>query len=317
MKFRKYSSLENHYREKVIAFYRLNGKENVPYVLTEKVHGANFSFWTDGNEVKVASRNQFVDENFYGCGEVIERYSERIAKLYTIAGTAALEESVEVETLAIYGELYGPGVQKGVRYGSEKDFVAFDILIDGVYVDYSALKFLCGLVDIPVVPKLAVVSCLSEALEYDNTFVSLLGKEKGIDAEDNIAEGFVAKPFCFSDQYIDSERVILKSKTEKFTEKQKSPKAKRNPSEPDPLIPLVEPYVNANRLDAVVSKMGPLTPKDFGTVIKAMCEDVIEDMVKDGDVPADWRGLDEYKGLGKSANKVVVPFLKAELLPKL
>jgi hypothetical protein len=70
-------------------------------------------------------------------------------------------------------------------------------------------------------------------------------------------------------------------------------------------------------LNAVVSKLGNITPKDFGLVIKEMTLDVIADMVKDGDAPEDWKRQDAFQSLGQSVNNVVIPFLKRELLPKL
>lgn len=205
--------------------------------------------------------------------------------------------------------------RKVSKYGTEKDFVAFDIRIDGKFQDTYVTEQLMQEFGIPYVPVLAKVDSLTEALEYNNLFVSKLGRLNGIDHEDNITEGFIIKPAVVS--YIGDTRVILKSKNERWQEKSRAPKKPRVMRDQDPLVPVIEQYVNSNRADAVISKMGEITVKDFGQLIKAMGEDVIEDMIKDGDAPVDWRHDDEYKRLGVVVNKVVVPFLKREILPKL
>lgn len=313
IEFKKYNSVENHYREKTIDYYRMHGLENIRYELTEKVHGANFSMWTDGYEVKVASRNQWVDGTFYGCQEVLEKYSAALGTLQAGVSQAEGKNSV----IGVYGELFGPSIQKGIRYGNEKDFVAFDFRVNGVWVSPEYSRGALEAAGFNYVPVLAIVDSLTKALKTPNDFISLTGLRKGIEDDDNIAEGFVIKPYEEQHMYIGDDRVILKSKNDKWSEKSKAPKKSKAPTKDDPLKPLIEPYVNVNRLAAVTSKLGEITVKDFGVVIKELCADVIEDMVKDGDAPEDWRHLDDYKTLGASVNKVVVPFLKKELLPKL
>lgn len=311
MEFIKYSSIENHYREREIDKIRMHGLENVQYELTEKIHGANFSFWYNGTDLRVASRSQFVDGTFYGCQEVIDKYSDCVRFMYDcLFGKSAGFPVV------IYGELYGPSIQKGIKYGTKKDFVAFDISVNGVRENPGMIKYYLGLTKIKYVPVLGVVNSLSEALAFNNEFQSELGKLHGVDDPENIAEGFVVKPLKLSDMYIGSDRVILKSKNEKWSEKSKAPKVKVQKQD-DILVPIIEPYVNINRLDAVTSKLGPLTPKHFGIVIKEFAADVMVDMIKDGDAPEDWRHDDKFKSLGNSINSVVIPFLKRELLPKL
>lgn len=60
MEFKKFSSLENTYRQNLIDKVQYEGKDGGAWIVTEKIHGANFSFWCDGIEVKTASRTQFV-----------------------------------------------------------------------------------------------------------------------------------------------------------------------------------------------------------------------------------------------------------------
>ena len=67
MKFKRYNSIENTYRTKTINTIAEQGKSGGEWVVEEKVHGANFSFWFDGN-LKTAKRSGFVGndgENFF------------------------------------------------------------------------------------------------------------------------------------------------------------------------------------------------------------------------------------------------------------
>lgn len=121
MEFKKFSSLENTYRQNLIDKVQYEGKDGGVWVATEKIHGANFSFWCNGDEVKVASRSQFVDGTFYNCQSVINRYAE---------GILTWCQEKNVKDFVVYGELYGDGIQKEVKYG-QKDFAAFDIVIEG------------------------------------------------------------------------------------------------------------------------------------------------------------------------------------------
>lgn len=312
MEFHKYSSLENHYREKVVEQFRARELANEVYILTEKVHGANFSFWTDGKSVQVASRSQFVDGTFYGCQDVIDLYHDAVLRLHSFL------ELGHGNTLTVYGELFGPKIQKGVKYATDKDFVAFDIAIDGRYMAQAeAADVITNNSGFNFVPVIDEVIGLDAALEYSNEFESVLARRNGISDPENIAEGLVIQVAELGNIYFGDTRAIIKSKNDKWAEKVKTPKRPRVEQKDDPLVPLVEQYVNENRMHAVLSKIGDVTVQQFGEIIKAMGQDVIEDMVKDGDVPDNWRDVEEYENLGKSVNKVVVPFLKKELLPKL
>ena len=61
--FKKYNSIENTYREKQIEQVYLHGYDNEKYVVQEKVHGANFSFITDGEVIQVAKRSGLIAED--------------------------------------------------------------------------------------------------------------------------------------------------------------------------------------------------------------------------------------------------------------
>ena len=131
LEFVKFPSLENHYRENVVHKARELGYENELYLITEKVHGANFSFHTkvtvgEPTEFKPAKRTDFIadDESFYGCRPVIAKYKDRVIAL---AEAIARGEKAPDCNIVIYGELYGGKVQNAMSYKKEQDFVAFGL----------------------------------------------------------------------------------------------------------------------------------------------------------------------------------------------
>ena len=313
MKFKKYTSTENSYRDKYIAILREYGFDNVPWVAHEKIDGANFSFITDGKTVAVASRNQLVDGGFYHCQQVIDKYTEKVQYLKNI-------HFADAKQIQIYGELFGKGIQNKIFYTDEKDFMAFEIQVDGVVVNADIAAGLLTIVGIPTPPSFGVFESMDAALEIPCVFISRVFDEIftgesvcQYELGENDAEGLVLKPVA--PVYLNcGGRVILKNKNPKFREKKKK---KKTPSAPNPWIDIADQYVTENRLDAILSKEGELTNKDFGKIIRLMCNDVIDDMIKDEDLPENWKKLDECKLAGKGVSTAVAAFLKANLLHKL
>lgn len=181
----------------------------VRWVVTEKVHGANFSFVTNGSEVRCAKRRSFLaeDEQFYCWKKVRDRHAAAVLRLF--AEVARLHEARFVH---LYGEIYGGSyphpdvrptgdklVQHGVYYCPEVRFVAFDLL---VVPDDAPPRFLpheeaaqlldrCG---IPRAEPLLVTNSLAEALAYPLGFVTRIPASLGLPPlEANVAEGVVVK----------------------------------------------------------------------------------------------------------------------------
>merc|ERR1712038_1820280 len=134
-----------------------------------------------------------------------------------------------------------------------------------------------------------------EMLNMNNTFDSLIMKKSN-----NIAEGFVFKCVIEPEYKIkeNSARLIIKSKTDKFSEivansgKQKARK-QANSKKGFNLNALIDALdeinkaqynevmalVNENRLDAVLSKMTD-KQKNFKRIVSAMYDDVVTDFGK-------------------------------------
>lgn len=293
MKFEKYPSIENHYREEFIQSIRKNPDAMVSeWVVTEKIHGANFSFWTDGNDLRVASRSQFTDGNFNNCHGVIELYKKQIKDIFNSLNN--------IEYMVAYGELYGQGVQKGIHYFNNKDFILFDIAVkepskeELTFLSFEKVRELSNTFLVPLVPVI-FEGTFSECLNQENTFDSVIAN-----IPENIAEGLVIRPKGKDIHNHRGQRIIIKSKNNKWSEKQ-TKKIKNRPRNLEhPLQEVISEYINENRVNNVLSKLDNIDineKKDFGMILGLTSKDVIEDLIKDGNLPEDWKKSDELKPL--------------------
>lgn len=273
MEFNKFSSLENTYRQNLIDKVQYEGKDGGLWMATEKLHGANFSFWCDGIEVKVASRTQFVDGTFYNCQAVINKYSDAVLNLFhNLTG--------DHKELVIYGELFGGNVQKEVEYG-EKDFRAFDLVVDGSPANKEKVYQLLSLLGtIPFVPVIHI-GTFAECLSLSNTFKSTLTPE-GYE-EDNTSEGLVIEP-VEPNWLNNGSRIYFKNKTEGFSEKKRKPKEHivfELSDEESELMNELLTYNTTQRVSNVISKIGQVTNKDFGKILGLTTQDLLEEFTKE------------------------------------
>jgi len=130
-------------------------------------------------------------------------------------------------------------------------------------------------------------------------------------------EGIVIRPFEKDIYLSNGSRVIIKSKNEKWSEKQKVKKPKYEFTHP--LQPLILEYINVNRLNAVLSKIGgieSLSIKDFGKVLSLYSKDVLGDCIKDEVLPQDYNKNVELKHLNSWLNKQVKNLLMSKFATK-
>lgn len=108
--------------------------------------------------------------------------------------------------VVLYGEGYGPGIQKGGGlYRSDKSFILFDVLVGGKWwLEREAVSDVAAKLGIEAVPYLGRMT-IEEIVERVRTpFASMIGKAT--------AEGIVARPIeTLFDRR--GERVIIKLKT--------------------------------------------------------------------------------------------------------
>lgn len=305
MKFLKFASLDNTYKERHVKDALNLGLGNVQWAVFEKVDGANFSFWYDGVDLRVASRTQFVDESFFNCGEVVEKYAPLIKEFYHSHGLVGL-------TLTVYGELYGDNIQKRVAYGP-KDFAAFDILVDGKPQCMDYLLEFSKLSGVPTAPVLAVVDSLQEALDYENTFKSKLTPKDHVG--DNFAEGTAISP-TIPEFFNTGSRIWFKNKSEMFAESRpkKAVKVEVPLSDGDKdLLSTLLSYVNSSRVLSVISKVGEVSFKDFGKLQGLTVQDVLEEYENDTEQQAP-KQAENWKVVQKELGREVQNVIRKELL---
>lgn len=305
--FVKYSSLTNHYEGKFINGVIMNGLTGGVWVAREKIHGANFSLMTqDGIKVIPAKRSGEIlpTEQFYGCEPVVAKYSESVRRIWEALENAAeygqYAEGLEVQ---VYGEFAGRGVQKDVDYG-EKDFYVFDIRVNGKFLPDNVVANFAAMVGLKMAPLLAY-GTFDEIRALPITFDSVVNlansraippQHNGVEPEfknfmtlkdgegENIAEGFVMKPVqpAFMPN---GERVAIKCKTTKFSEKKNKQANRFNaPSElsenDKAKLDVFTCFLTENRVKNVLSKIdgANLTAKDFGRVMGLTVQDALEEI---------------------------------------
>lgn len=322
--FTKFPSLENTYRQKEIdKIIMMDIKDK--WVVTEKVHGANFSFWVYKDlksgkiDIKCAKRSGWIEdgEKFFNYKLVLEKYRPMLEKL----------RDDQLDDFVMYGELFGGNTQSGMCYKIEQDFVAFDmrwINEDGsLSLPLSKLKVLTldEYYNIPVAPLIGVYDSFEEALSSEESFTSKLIREDFNGKEEHKeAEGVVIEPDTAVYE-TNGSRVYFKKKTKRFLEKSGKPTIKHK--QPTKLSPVVEevlnrslPYICENRFNAVTSKIGEVTVKDIGKVMGLMTQDIIVDIEKDLDVVIDhiFENKSDKQSYMKNLQKCVQDFVKPILL---
>lgn len=307
MTFQKYSSLENHYNGKFIEKIRFSGKDSGVWVAREKIHGTNFSLIIERDAVTPCKRTGPIlpGESFFGHEIILKKYNSAIKFLQSaITGSTS--------SYQIFGEFAGGGIQKGMDYG-EKDFYVFDILVKtendttGSFVDDFMMTNMCCTFGFKTAPLLdrgsfeelsKLVNDFDSVVNYYNELVRMTELDHANTynfgylphGEKNIAEGYVLKP-CYPEFLANGNRVAIKCKNSKFSEKAKSDKpikAKVELSASDKVVlSTFADYSTWNRVSNVISHIGEVGAKDFGKVMGLTMQDIFVEAEREGIVLTD------------------------------
>lgn len=315
LQFKEYSSIENVERTKEINTIIQQGHTAGEWVVTEKVHGANFSFWLDDAGIRCAKRTDWLGEgsSFFNFQDVRDSLAEALRRMYFEIKSAVLPNLCG---MTVYGELFGGHyphkdveraymaqmVQKGVYYHPGNKFMAFDIVLhetageDGTDVKHTVMDhdFVCESCEAFGIPHVPVLfrGTFDECMKYPNEFQSKVPGIFGLPPlEDNIAEGVVLKP-AQPRFFWGGGRVMLKNKNAKWSEKSKKQRPNKDanrennfeftPSEPaQELLDEILTYVTENRLRNVLSKMEQVTDRHFGIIVGNMNRDIMDEFLKD------------------------------------
>ncbi|QXV72535.1 RNA ligase 2 [Shigella phage PSD9] len=299
--FKKYSSLENHYNSKFIEKLRTNGLTGGEWVAREKIHGTNFSLIIERDAVTCAKRTGPIlpAEDFYGYEIVLKNYADSIKAVQDIMETSA------AVSYQVFGEFAGTGIQKNVDYGA-KDFYVFDIIVttesgDVTYVDDYMMESFCKTFGFKLAPLLGrgkfedlikLPNDLDSVLPDYNFMVDNVGLIEAnayvwnaeVKGEVFTAEGYVLKP-CYPLWLPNGNRVAIKCKNSKFSEKKKSDKPIKvavvlSQDDMDLMWQFTD-YVTVNRINNVISKIGEVSPKDFGKVMGLTVQDILEEAARE------------------------------------
>lgn len=212
-------------------FRKLN---KMKWVVTEKVHGANFSFVLADGEVRYAKRKELLEwsDDFFGYQTMVRKIEAHVLRLFN-----ALQQRYTFQKATLYGELFGgayphpevtpisnvQAIQTGVYYAPSIEFCAFDIALengsDRYYLDYEdALTYFetAGILH----AKALHVGTLEEAMNFPTEFSSPVPAHLGLPALPgrNVVEGIVIKPFRHNEILGNKEaRPVLKNQEQRVS----------------------------------------------------------------------------------------------------
>jgi Rnl2 family RNA ligase len=282
-----------------------------PWVVTEKIHGANFALLSDGQAVRCARRKALLaeGEDFFGHTALLPRLVPAVLRLHREV-RARHPDTVEV---TLYGELFGgayphpdvppvPGVQAvqtGVYYSPRVEFCAFDLAREDArgerhYLDSDVLLKLCEAEGV-IATRPLFIGTYEEALEYPTGFESHVPGWFGLPPlKGNLAEGIVLKPQ--KDLWVPTAkgkvRPVLKHKIAEFAEDERfhgATKWKPAPQQGawlsfEDLRSLATAFANEARLASAVSKLGPppsATSPQAEALLELLVEDILEQLETD------------------------------------
>ena len=330
-KFFSYPDIENSYQQGFIDKIKEAGYGEIPYLITEKIHGANSQIEYDvtTEEFLYGNRSKFLaeDEKFYNLQKCLKKYEDSVKKLSRILKKDLAVMGQQLKTVIVYGEIFGGTyphedvqkdrngikVQKGVFYSPSNDWLAFDVAYtvfgsdNRYFLSGNRFFSLCVVSGIDVVPVLCEAKNLDEALAYKDDMPSFVyHKYKLPKIEDNIMEGIVIRPLN-DDVWFGNHRLILKKKNDKFKEKSRAKKEIESEDIPENVIKAreeISQFITINRVHNVISHIGEVTPKDIGRVIMETGKDVLADYNK------------EYQTLNnmeKKEEKLVTKYMNDEI----
>ncbi|MDJ1497981.1 RNA ligase family protein [Cytophagaceae bacterium DM2B3-1] len=264
--------------------------QKAEWVVTEKLHGANFCVVLTAQEIQYAKRKEILlpEDDFFGYQDLVEKLEGKFLEIQDLLQKKGLLKAEE--TALLYGELCGGGyphpdiepnplvdlVQSGIYYSPNIEFCIFDIAIQNEtsdvakkYLDYDTMASLCNQVGL-IYAEALLIGSYEEALHFDIHFESRLPAKLNLPRLPfpNLAEGVVIKPRVSLVLTTPKEifRPVLKMKIQEFSEVQFHQSEKWNAFEPKGkttrLIRDILRLINANRVSNAVSKIGRVKASD-------------------------------------------------------
>eukprot|EP01127_Copromyxa_protea_P013982 TRINITY_DN3823_c0_g1_i1.p1 TRINITY_DN3823_c0_g1~~TRINITY_DN3823_c0_g1_i1.p1 ORF type:complete len:367 (-),score=85.33 TRINITY_DN3823_c0_g1_i1:17-1117(-) len=318
--------------------------KKVKWCVTEKVHGANCCWITDGKTVWAAKRKSLLEagELFYpGHSKVQEETIAKALKLFGIISETQQDPKLpRIELVSIFGEFFGGGyphddvtacpglepVQTGVYYSPDVHFCAFDILVQRtghppVFVDYEIAMNVFKETDF-FFAKPLYVGKYEDCLNFNIRFNSKIHENFGLPPlASNQAEGVVIKPLkeLVVSTKKGATRAIVKKKAPEFAEVKyhEAEKPKVGFNENGNLVEALQweiaAYITDNRVINALSKIGAVDHRDvekLKELYNMFLDDIIESFQEDQE--EEWQKLSkaEQNELKELTGKEAKLFLK-------
>ena len=187
--------LEGEFRNPTVEFL----KDNI-WQFTEKIDGTNIRVFWDGHEVSFAGRTDKAQIPAFLLSYLTETFK-------TSEAEQIFEEKFGETPVMLFGEGYGPKIQKGHLYRNDISFILFDVLICDNYQSRSTVEDIAKALGIDIVP-IIFEGTIQEAVDFvKKNPDSTMGTAK--------MEGLVGRPKIeLRDRC--GNRVIVKIKYEDF-----------------------------------------------------------------------------------------------------
>lgn len=173
---------------------------NNDWYFTEKIDGTNIRIHWDGHRVEFAGRTDRAQipkslmnylTNTFGSMEAEEMFEQKFGETDVI----------------LFGEGYGPGIQKGGAYRDDVSFILFDVLIGDTWLKRDSVEDIANAFGIDVVP-IIFVGNIKKAVDFVKT------KPKSTFGTADM-EGVVGRPVIEMKDRL-GKRVIVKIKVRDF-----------------------------------------------------------------------------------------------------
>lgn len=303
--FFAYEKMPDNFKKMKLSESDINLLNRVDWIVTEKIHGANFSFTYHQHKLGFAKRKEplLFSDDFFGFQIVVKEMEDKLLSFFE-----SLSTQIGDGKFTLYGELFGgkyphpevetseqlQAIQTGVYYSPDIRFCAFDIAVEPTsngkryYLDYAqAITYFQEFDIFYALPLFK--GKLNKALEYNTRVNSIIPSQLNLpELDNNLIEGVVIKP---TENMITEAgfRPILKIKNEEFNEQDKFHQAQKwsylpdittNSEELGFLMEDLRAYVNINRLMSASSKIGKINAEDNERLM-AIKQELLLDIIKD------------------------------------
>lgn len=253
-------------------------------VATEKIHGTNFRVHfpagaTSIDEVRFGGRNEDFGDgttSFYGGRPVqwFKSQADLLERMLAVFGSYGFAD------VTVFGEAFGAGIQKGIRYATDDKvlFRAFDIMVNENFVTYDLFVELCDKAGLPRVPEIwrgePSLAAFDALLEKTSTEA----ERNGVVDAANYSEGVVIRSNPLL-RDVFGQWLIVKHKSEKFSEVAKAD-PKRAKADVSMATSFAETFVTRGR---IVNALGRLADagieihddmQDMANLVPAIVKDL-------------------------------------------